>query len=180
MPFQVRPTSPYDILPAVPAFTVTSAEFADGERLAKNQLSAIFGADGADESPSLAWSGYPEGTKSFAVTCFDLDAATGTGFWHWIVIDIPVGVTELPAGAGSAESAGLPDGARQIRNDADLRQFLGAAPPEGDGEHRYLFAVNALATERLQVDDDVTPALLSFNLVANTIGRAVITGTCKR
>ena len=180
MPFQVRPTSPYEILPAVPSFTVTSAEFANGGPLAKNQLSAIFGADGADESPSLSWSGQPEGTKSFAVTCFDLDAATGTGFWHWIVIDIPADVTELPVGAGSAQPTGLPHGARQMRNDADLRQFLGAAPPEGDGQHRYLFAVNAVATEHLEVDDDVTPALLSFNLVANTIGRAVITGTCER
>jgi hypothetical protein len=179
MSHQTRPVSPYDFLPAVPSFTVTSTEFADGEALPKDQLSAIFGADGADLSPSLSWSGFPEATKCFVVTCFDLDAPTGCGFWHWMVVDIPVGVTELPAGIG-ADGTGLPARARQLRNDADLRQFLGAAPPEGDGEHRYLFAVNALATGRLNVDDSVTPTLLSFNVVAHTVARAVITGTCER
>lgn len=180
MPMRIPPPSPYDHLPAVASFSLTSINFSDGAALPRAQMSGIFGAGGEDASPQLSWSGQPEATQSFAVTCLDLDAPTGVGFWHWLLTDIPADVTELALGAGSADGAGLPAGARHWRNDAGLAQYLGSAPPEGDGEHRYLFAVNALSVPRLEVPDDVMPGMLGFNIVATTIGRGVITGTTKR
>lgn len=168
-----RPPSPYEFLPAVPAFRVVSDDVADGHAMAAAQVSGIMGAGGEDVSPHLAWSGFPEGTRSFAVTCFDPDAPTASGFWHWAVCDIPVGVTELPTGAGDG-GGGLPEGAVTLRNDAASLRYIGAAPPAGHGPHRYMFAVHAVDVESLGVDDTGTPAFLGFNLFFHTIGRAVI------
>jgi Raf kinase inhibitor-like YbhB/YbcL family protein len=175
-----RPPLPYDFLPSVRSFEVTSRDVADGELLPQPQVSGIFGAGGEDRSPHLAWSGFPAETKSFAVTCYDPDAPTGSGFWHWAVFDIPAEVTELEAGAGGPDAGGLPSGATAVRNDAGLTQYLGAAPPEGDGEHRYVFAVHALDTESLGLGDDVSPAFLGFNLGFHTLGRGVIVPVYER
>jgi Raf kinase inhibitor-like YbhB/YbcL family protein len=114
------------------------------------------------------------------VTCFDPDAPTGSGFWHWAVFDIPADVTELPTGAGSPDGALLPAGAITLRGDAGAARYIGAAPPAGHGPHRYVFAVHAIDVERLGIDGDVTPALLGFNLFGHTLARAVIVPTYER
>jgi Raf kinase inhibitor-like YbhB/YbcL family protein len=133
------------------------------------------GAGGEDESPHLSWSGFPEETRSFAVTVYDPDAPTASGFWHWAVANLPGTVTELPAGIGDGSQ--LPGDAITLKNDAGLRRYVGAAPPAGHGHHRYYVAVHALQVEKLEIDADATPAYLGFNLFMNAIARAVIHGT---
>lgn len=165
---------PYSTLPPVPSFRVTSTDAKDGERLPQPYLSGIFGAGGEDLSPQLSWSGFPPDTRSFAVTVFDPDAPTPSGFWHWAVANLPVDVTELPTGAGDQQHAGLPDGALPLANDASFVGYLGAAPPEGHGPHRYYIVVHAVDVEALELDAGATPAFLSFNLFTHTLGRAVI------
>ncbi|MEU6645040.1 YbhB/YbcL family Raf kinase inhibitor-like protein [Saccharomonospora sp. NPDC046836] len=169
--------NPYDSLPPVPSFTLRSNDIAEGETLPTPQLSGIFGAGGQDFSPHLAWSGFPAETKSFAVTCFDPDAPTGSGFWHWAVFNIPASVIELRSGAGDASGSGLPTGARTLAGDGGVRQYLGAAPPPGHGPHRYIFAVHALDVDSLDVGEDARPALLGFTMFGHTLARATLTAT---
>ncbi|MCP5065434.1 MAG: YbhB/YbcL family Raf kinase inhibitor-like protein [bacterium] len=170
-----RPPNPYEFLPEVTSFTVTSADLAEGQTLAMPQVSGVFGAGGEDISPQLQWSGFPAETKSFVVTCFDPDAPTGSGFWHWAVFNIPGTVTELATGAGARGAANLPGGAGQLNNDAGFDGYVGAAPPPGHGPHRYLFAVHALGVESLALDASATPAICGFNMFGNTLARAVVT-----
>jgi Raf kinase inhibitor-like YbhB/YbcL family protein len=167
--------SPYDNLPKLPTFTLTSSSLADGGALANDQVSGIFGAGGEDISPQLSWSGFPAETRSFAVTVYDPDAPTASGFWHWAVFNLPADVTELAAGAGDGNQ--LAGGAVTLANDASLKRYLGAAPPAGHGPHRYYIAVHALPTDTLDIPADATPAFLGFNLFMQAIGRAVIHGT---
>ena len=166
--------NPYDELPQVASFPVTSEDVQDGEKLQQPQLSGVFGAGGEDVSPQLSWSGFPDGTRSFAVTCYDPEAPTASGFWHWAVVDIPASVTELPRGAGDEEGSGLPARAFQLRGDAGVRRFIGAAPPPGHGRHHYYFAVHAVDVESLGIDKDVSPAFLGFHLYSHTLARGMI------
>jgi Raf kinase inhibitor-like YbhB/YbcL family protein len=166
--------TPYDALPKVAAFEVTSSDVKDGDEMPVAQRSGIFGAGGEDRSPQLTWSGYPPETKSFVVTCYDPDAPTASGFWHWAVVDIPASVTSLDSGAGDDEGSGLPAGAFQLRNDAGLARYLGAAPPPGHGRHRYFFVVHAVGVESLGIPADASNAFLGFNLFGQTLGRAML------
>jgi Raf kinase inhibitor-like YbhB/YbcL family protein len=168
-----RPVSPdpYELLPQVPSFPVTSESVQDGRPLADDQVAAA-----GNTSPHLSWSGAPEGTKSYTVTCFDPDAPTPSGFWHWVLVDLPADVTSLPVGAG-AEGADLPGNAFMCRNDGGSKAFMGAAPPEGDQVHRYFFVVHAVGEDSLGVDSDASPAVVSFNLAFKTLARGILHGT---
>src|SRR3954468_9839036 len=171
------PYNTYDHLPELPSFTLTSESFTDGGAWSNAHVSGIMGAGGEDRSPQLSWSGFPEETKSFAVTVFDPDAPPQSGFWHWAVANIPVTVTELRSGAGDQQGSGLPEGAVQLRNDAGFPGFVGAAPPAGHGPHRYFVTVHAVDVDRLDVPPDASPAVLGFNLFSHTLARAVLVGT---
>jgi Raf kinase inhibitor-like YbhB/YbcL family protein len=165
----VKP-DPYELLPKVGTFKVTSTDVAPGAPLDQAQVYS-----GGNQSPALSWSGIPDGTKSLVVTCFDPDAPTPSGFWHWVLVDLPADLTSLPAGAGSGKD--LPGRAFHVRNDFSTRDFAGAAPPEGDQVHRYYFVVHAVSEDTLGVDGDSSPAVVSFNLAFKTLARAVLVGT---
>lgn len=153
-------------------FKLTSASFQDGDTLPDLHVKAM-----GDTSPHLRWSGAPAGTRSFAITCYDPDAPTGSGFWHWTVANIPADVTELPAGAGSRDGRDLPPGAVQGRTDYGYAGFGGAAPPPGHGPHRYIFTVFAVDTDKLEVGPDDSGAIYGFNLHFHTLAKASITAT---
>jgi len=166
--------NPYGNLPTVPSFEVASTDVQDNEKLPLPQVSGIFGAGGEDLSPQLSWHGFPKATKSFVVTVYDPDAPTASGFWHWAVVDLPANITELPRRAGDASGSGLPKGAFQLRNDAGMARYIGAAPPSGHGKHRYYIVVHAVDIASLGLEKDATPAFLGFNLFSHTLGRGMI------
>jgi Raf kinase inhibitor-like YbhB/YbcL family protein len=168
--------SPYDALPQLPTFHLTSRSVTDGQTLPNAQAGGIMGAGGRDISPQLSWSGFPADTRGFTVSVFDPDAPTASGFWHWAVAGIPVDVTELTAGAGDGSDGSLPTGAYTLRNDAGYRRYIGAAPPPGHGPHRYYIAVHAVGPETWDVSPDSTPAYLGFALYRCAIARAVMHG----
>ncbi|MFI1916399.1 YbhB/YbcL family Raf kinase inhibitor-like protein [Nocardia sp. NPDC020380] len=170
--------NPFARLPEAATFTVTSDTVTDGSAWSAEQLSAGL-PGGKDVSPQLSWHDAPAGTKSYAVTVYDPDAPTGSGFWHWAVADIPATVTELPEGAGDATGSGLPAGAFQLPNDTRDARFIGAAPPAGHGPHRYFVVVHALDVESIGVPAEATPAVLGFTMAGHILGRAVLTATAE-
>ena len=159
---------PHWRLPQVPTFTLESPDFDNDGPLPSSARQ-----DGGNISPELHWSGAPAETKSFVLTVYDPDAPTGSGFWHWVLYDIPAAVTELPAGAGGGDFTGLPQGALHARNDYGDKRFGGAAPPPG-APHRYVFTVHALDTDSLGLPDDTAPAVVGFNITSHTLARAQI------
>jgi len=167
-----RPVAPdpYELLPKVGSFTVTSTDVTDGEPVSDDHAFA-----GGNTSPQLSWSGFPAETKGFVVTCFDPDAPIPSGFWHWVLVNLPASVTELPSGAGATER--LDNGAFHVRNDFGSKDFGGCAPPAGDQVHRYYFVVHAIDVEKLDVDSDASPAVVGFNLAFHTLARATLTPT---
>ena len=153
-------------------FTLSSPTIKPGSMLTEAQVFKGFGCDGKNISPALKWTGAPKDAKSFAVTVYDPDAPTGSGWWHWVVINIPASASELPEGAGAADGKTLPAGAAQGRTDFGAPGFGGACPPKGDKPHRYIFTVHALKTEKIEVPPDATAALAGFMINANQIGKA--------
>ena len=165
------------------ALILTSSSFKEGATLGMDHILSAdygFGCGGGNKSPHLKWSGAPEGTKSFAITCYDPDAPTGSGFWHWLVVNIPADVTELALDAGNPKAPKLPAGALQTRTDFGAPGYGGPCPPQGDHPHRYLFTVFAVGAETLPVAADTSAAVVGFNLHFATLAKASLMGLFKR
>lgn len=158
-------------------FKVTSPDFADGT-VKQPQFAAAMGCTGGNLSPAIAWSNAPEGTKSFVVTLYDKDAPTGSGFWHWVVVDIPATATSLDAGAGG-DGAKLPDGARMTNTDMSVPGFVGACPPPGE-RHEYKITVKALKVAKLELPSNASPALVGFISNMNKLAEATVVATGSR
>ncbi len=167
------PPDPFDVLPVRPWFTLESDDIEDAKPLAETFVHDSVG--GENQSPHLRWSGFPAETKGFVVTCFDPDAPTQSGFWHWVAVNLPATTTELGRGVGTSGS--LPGGAFHVRNDVGTKAYAGAAPPAGDRDHRYVFTVHAIDVDGLEVDDTATPASVGFNLAFHTLARAALRPT---
>lgn len=160
-------------------FRLASSDIVDGGTLPDKHVFDGFGCTGDNLSPQLSWSGAPEGTRSFAITAYDPDAPTGSGWWHWTVVNLPASTTELPTGAGSPGGV-LPPGAVQGRTDYGSSGYGGAAPPPGDKPHRYQFTVWALKVEHLPLDEQASGAMVGFMLNANVLAKATLTNTYGR
>lgn len=153
-------------------FTLVSPDI--GGQLTQKEVADVFGCSGDNTSPTLSWSGAPKGTKSFAVTMYDPDAPSGSGWWHWLIFDVPANVTTLPSDAGDPSEALAPKGSIQSTTDFGKPGFGGACPPPGHGAHRYIFTVYALGVEKLGLGADSNPALVGFNLNAKALAKASI------
>ena len=162
------------------AFVLESPDIKANSTIDKKFEANVFGCSGENKSPALKWSGAPKDTRSFAVTVYDPDAPTGSGFWHWFAYNIPASVNELPANAGAQGGANLPKGASQNRIDYGFAAWGGPCPPEGDKPHRYVFTVYALKTEKLDLPPDATAAVAGFMTNANSIGKATFTANYGR
>jgi Raf kinase inhibitor-like YbhB/YbcL family protein len=169
------------LLAATPAlsFELTSPDVHQGSTLNPAQVSNVFGCSGGNVSPALSWKNAPAGTKSFAISLYDPDAPTGSGWWHWTVFDIPASTTSLPAGAGSEDGKSLPSGVKQGRNDAGQSAFMGACPPAGPA-HRYIMTITALKVEQLGLPAGATGAMIGFITKANALDSTSISATFGR
>jgi Raf kinase inhibitor-like YbhB/YbcL family protein len=166
------------VLPAAAlALELTSPALEDGGTLPDAYVFSGMGCEGGSASPPLAWSGAPDGTQSFALTVYDPDAPTGSGWWHWVVANIPSDVTELAEGASAG---GLPDGALETRTDFGAPGFGGACPPPGDEPHRYIFTIHALGVDSLPLEADMSGAMAGFYIHANAVESASLTVTFGR
>jgi Raf kinase inhibitor-like YbhB/YbcL family protein len=156
-------------------FTLTSADIAPGGRIATAQVFKGFGCSGGNVSPALSWSHAPPGTQSFALLMHDPDAPTGSGWWHWVLYNLPASTTSLPAGAGDAQKNLLPAGAVQGRTDFGTAGYGGPCPPPGK-PHRYFLQLYALKVPKLELPADATAALIGFNVHAQALGSAELMG----
>ena len=161
-------------------FQLSSPDIKAGSSIDRKFEFDGFGCSGENKSPVLQWSGAPAGTKSFAVTVYDPDAPTGSGWWHWSVINLPADVSSLPSNAGAAGGANLPKGASHVRIDYGVAAWGGMCPPPGDKPHRYIFTVHALKTDKLELPADATAALAGYMINANALGKASFTATYGR
>lgn len=158
-------------------FTLESADFKPQAALKNEQVFNGFGCTGGNVSPALAWKTPPKGSKSFALLVHDPDAPTGgSGWWHWVVVNLPADATQLPAGAGKADGSALPAGAAQINTDFGAPGWGGPCPPVGDKPHRYNFTLHALKVEKLDLPPGATAALAGYMINANSLGKASLTG----
>ncbi len=165
------------------AMTLTSASFNEGDLLGTDLILSEafgFGCSGGNLSPQLSWSGAPAGTESFALTCFDPDAPTGSGFWHWVVANIPADVTSLPLGAGDPASGLMPAGALEVRTDFGKPGYGGPCPPQGANVHRYIFTLHAVGMKSLPVTADTSAAIVGFYLNFNTLEKVSLIGLYRR
>jgi Raf kinase inhibitor-like YbhB/YbcL family protein len=162
---------------AAGTFTLESAEVKPGTTIAAAQVFKGFGCEGGNVSPSLAWKNAPAGTKSFAITVYDPDAPTGSGWWHWLMFNIPASVASLPAGAGDPSAGKSPPGAVQSKTDFGKPGYGGPCPPQGDKPHRYVFTVHALKVDRIDADENASGARVGDMLNANKLGKASFTAT---
>jgi len=158
-------------------FSVSSKDIRDGVAMSKQQEFKGFGCDGGNQSPQLSWADAPAGTKSFAITVYDPDAPTGSGWWHWLVVNLPMTTTTL---ASNASAAGLPAGALQTRTDFGAAGFGGACPPAGHGVHHYQHTVWALNVDKLDLNAEASGALVGYMLNANVLAKATLTATYER
>lgn len=163
-----------------PSFVLSSPTIKPGERLPEAQVFNGFGCSGPNLSPELSWTGVPSSAKSLALTLYDPDAPTGSGWWHWVVYNIPVNADRLAAGSGTADGARLPRGTRQGRTDFGVPGFGGACPPPGNKTHRYIFSLHALNTEKLDLPEDASAALVGFMIHNHRIATAQLTATYAR
>ena len=161
-------------------FTLTSTDVHQGKKIAAAQVANSFGCSGQNISPALSWSFAPAGTKSFAVTMYDPDAPTGSGFWHWVVYNIPANATGLPAGAGDASKNLLPAGTVQGPTDTGAPGYLGPCPPAGDKPHHYLITVYALKVDKLNVPAAATAAYVGFSIHFAMLAKAQLTAVYGR
>lgn len=152
----------------VAQFTLTSNDISDGERMSKAQEFVGFGCTGENLSPHLTWSNPPSGTAAFALLAYDPDAPTGSGWWHWQIVNIPSDIRELVTGAGDINASLAPDGSQQIENDYGFKGFGGACPPPGHGIHRYQFTLHALSSV-LELPDNASGAMTGYMVQANSI-----------
>jgi hypothetical protein len=161
-------------------FSISSPEVKAKGRIAHEQVFNGFGCQGGNISPALKWQEAPEGTKSFAVTVYDPDAPTGSGWWHWVIFNIPANVTGLAMGAGDPKSGKAPAGSIQSRTDFGMTGYGGPCPPAGDKPHHYEFTVYALKVKDLPLDEKAPAAMVGFYLHQNLLGKAVLTATYGR
>lgn len=166
--------------PAHGRLIVTSTDLHAGRTVSMDQVFNNMGCTGANRSPQVAWRGAPTGTKSFAVTLYDPDAPTGSGWWHWVVYDVPASATQLATGAGDPAGAGLPNGSMQGSTDFGAPGYGGPCPPPGDKPHHYILTVYALDVDKIDVPAQATAAMVGFNIHAHTLAKGSITALYKR
>ncbi|MBE0618848.1 MAG: YbhB/YbcL family Raf kinase inhibitor-like protein [Proteobacteria bacterium] len=161
-------------------FQLTSPQLRDGGNIADEQVFNGFGCTGGNVSPELAWTSPPAGTQSLAVTVYDPDAPTGSGWWHWVIFNIPAGTSGLAKNAGDPKSGLAPAGSVQSRTDFGAPGYGGPCPPAGDAPHHYIFTVYALKTPKLDLDSQASGAMVGFFLKGNSLGEASLTGLYER